>query len=74
MSRLSLRLHCPRARPGRVEAIFAGPDPDPLIFISEQIVFSNAVVLIFWLTFMYLLNISINYYLFTMKIEPLDLH
>ena len=23
------RLHCPRAGPGRVEAIFAGPDPDP---------------------------------------------
>ena len=22
-------IHCPRARPGRVEAIFAGPDPDP---------------------------------------------
>ena len=22
-------LHCPRAGPGRVEAIFAGPDPDP---------------------------------------------
>ena len=101
-------LHCPRAGPGWVEAIFAGPDPDPqggatlslalapgrldpspvgsgqgrvradpdpLIFSSEQIFFfSNAVILIFWLTFMYLLNISINYYLFTMKIEPLDLH
>ena len=24
-----VRLHCPRAGPGRVEAFFAGPDPGP---------------------------------------------
>ena len=55
---------------GRVRA-----DLDPLIFSSElNFFFSNAVILIFWLTFMYLLNSSVNYYLFTIKIEPLDLH
>ena len=47
-------LHCPRAGPGRVEAIFAGPDPGPLIFSSElNFFFSNAVILVFLLTFMY---------------------
>ena len=67
---------------GWVKAIFAGPDPDPVKFRSELIFilfyfilfFSNALILIFWLTFMYLLNSSVNYYLFTIKIEPLDLH
>ena len=28
-SQLVKLLHCPRVGPGRVEAIFAGPDPDP---------------------------------------------
>ena len=61
--------------PGRVKAIFAGPDPDPLIFSSElNFFFSNAVILIIMLTFMYLLNSSVKYYLFTIKMEPLDLH
>ena len=26
---MELDIHCPRAGPGQVEAIFAGPDPDP---------------------------------------------
>ena len=59
------QVHCPRAGLGWVEAFFTGPDPGPQgratlslalgpwYLVASWFFFSNPVILIFWLTFMY---------------------
>ena len=55
-------VHCPRAVPGWVKAIFAGPDPDPVIFRSELIFYLFYFYFIFFKCFNF--DILVDFYVF----------